>query len=124
VRVYEARRGAETEPRQRYLQLSMVKGSQLTQLKSALSEAGLSRKSQSKTSGKKRKRYPVVTTSEKDKDKAAKKLHEIHERLNPFDVKITHLKHDVGGRKLKGVTGRPGLSKQAGIEQVCHVRFG
>lgn len=99
-------------------------GSQLAQLKSALSDAGLSRKSQSKTSVKKRKRSSAVTPSERDKDKSAKKLREIHERLNPFDVKTTHLKHDVGGRKLKGVTGRPGLSKQAGIEQVCHVRLG
>ncbi|KAF8489115.1 nucleolar protein 14 [Gautieria morchelliformis] len=95
----------------------MVRGSQLTQLKSALSESGLSRKSQSNASGKKRKRSTSVAPSQTDKDKATKKLREIHERLNPFDVKVTKLKHDVGGRKLKGVTGRPGLSKQAGIEQ-------
>jgi len=95
----------------------MAKGSQLSQLKSALTDAGLSRKSQPKTSGKKRKRGASVP-QEKDKEKMAKKLQDIHERLNPFDVKVTKLKHDVGGRKLKGVTGRPGLSKQAGIEQV------
>ncbi|KAF8592596.1 Nop14-like protein [Ramaria rubella] len=95
----------------------MAKGSQLVQLKSALSEAGLSRQSQPKWSGKKRKRSGAAVAPEKDKDRAAKKLREIHERLNPFDVKVTKLKHDVGGRKLKGVTGRPGLSKQAGIEQ-------
>ena len=92
----------------------MAKGSQLAQLKSALSEAGLSHNSKPKTTGKKRKRSSAPIP-----DKAAKKLREIHERLNPFDVKVTNLKHDVGGRKLKGVTGRPGLSKQAGIEQVC-----
>jgi len=28
------------------------------------------------------------------------------------------VKHDVGGRNLKGVTGRPSASKQAGLEQV------
>lgn len=97
----------------------MAKGSQLAQLKSALSEAGLSHKTHSKTSQKKRKRSTAIASSEKDREKAARKLREIHERLNPFDVKVTKLKHDVGGRKLKGVTGRPGLSKQAGIEQVC-----
>ena len=101
----------------------MAKGSQLAQLKSALSEAGLSRKPQSKTSRKKRKRSTAVAPSEKDKDKVAKKLREIHEQLNPFDVKVTKLKQDVGGRKLKGVVGRPGLSKQAGIEQVCQRSF-
>jgi nucleolar protein 14 len=96
----------------------MAKGSQLTQLKTALSDAGLSRGSQSKSNNKKRKRSGSAVLQGKDKDKAAKRLEEIHKRLNPFDVKVTKLKHDVGGRKLKGVTGRPGLSKQAGIEQV------
>lgn len=90
----------------------MVKGSQLTQLKSALSKAGVTG---NKTQGKKRKRSSAV---EKDKDKTAAKLQEIHQRLNPFDVKVTKLKYDIGGRKLKGVTGKPAQSKQAGIEQV------
>ncbi|KAF8231400.1 Nop14-like protein [Tricholoma matsutake] len=89
----------------------MVKGSQLTQLKSALSKAGVTG---NKTQGKKRKRSSAV---EKDKDKTAAKLQEIHQRLNPFDVKVTKLKYDIGGRKLKGVTGKPAQSKQAGIEQ-------
>ena len=101
----------------------MPKGSQLAQLKSALSEAGASRQSQTKSASKKRK---WSGDSSQEKEKAAKKLREIHQRLNPFDVKVTKLKHDVGGRKIKGVTGRPGLSKQAGIEQVrsaCLARF-
>src|SRR6266481_7877958 len=93
----------------------MPKGSQLAQLKSALSEAGASRQSRTKSSSKKRK---WSDDASHEKDKAVKKLGEIHQRLNPFDVKVTKLKHDVGGRKIKGVTGRPGLSKQAGIEQV------
>lgn len=90
----------------------MAKGSQLSQLKSALSNAGVTGNQQN---GKKRKRGAAV---EKDKDKKAAKIEEIHRRLNPFDVKVTKLKHDVGGRKLKGVVGRPAQSKQAGIEQV------
>ena len=91
----------------------MGKGSQLLQLKSALSQAGLTGPPQK---SKKRKRSAV---QEQDKEKRAAKLDDIHKKLNPFDVKVTKLKHVVGGRKLKGVTGRPAQSKQAGIEQVC-----
>ena len=56
---------------------------------------------------------------ERDKEKRAAQLDEIQRRLNPFDVKVTKLKHNVVGRKLKGITGKPARSKQAGIEQVC-----
>ena len=93
---------------------TMPKGSQLTQLKSALSQAGLT-KQQQQQSGKKRKR---AQSEEKDREKRAAKLQDIQQKFNPFDVKVTKLKHDVGGRKLKGVVGKPAQSKQAGIEQV------
>ncbi|OBZ70498.1 putative nucleolar complex protein 14 [Grifola frondosa] len=89
----------------------MVKGSQLTQLKAALNQAGLSRQPQN---GKKRKR---TAPDQRDKEKKAAKLKEIQEKLNPFDVKVTKLKHDVGGRKIAGTMGRPAQSKQAGMEQ-------
>ncbi|GLB34168.1 putative nop14-like protein [Lyophyllum shimeji] len=89
----------------------MAKGSQLSQLKSALSHAGVTGKPQH---GKKRKRSGSV---DKDKEKRAAKLEEIQKKLNPFDTKVTKLKHDVGGRKIKGVVGKPAQSKQAGIEQ-------
>ena len=92
--------------------LGMAKGSQLTQLKAALSQAGVT----TQNKGKKRKHS---VAPEKDKEKRAAQLDEIQRRLNPFDVKVTKLKHDVGGRKLKGITGKPAQSKQAGIEQVC-----
>lgn len=90
---------------------AMAKGSQLAQLKTALSKAGVTGQPQQ---GKKRKRPGSV---DKDKEKRAAKLDEIHKRLNPFDTKVTKLKHDVGGRKVKGVFGKPAQSKQAGIEQ-------
>ena len=90
--------------------LEMAKGSQLTQLKAALSQAGITSRSE------KRKR-PVVP--EQEKEKRAVQLDGIQRRLNSFDVKVTKLKHDVGGRKLKGIAGKPARSKQAGIEQVC-----
>lgn len=89
----------------------MAKGSQLSQLKSALAHAGVTGNQQ----GKKRKRTVSV---EKDKEKKAAKLDEIHRKLNPFDVKVTKLKHDVGGRKLKGIVGKPAQARQAGLEQV------
>ncbi|KZT71550.1 Nop14-like protein [Daedalea quercina L-15889] len=89
----------------------MAKGSQLSQLKAALNQAGLSRPQQN---GKKRKR---ATMDEKDKEKKATKLKEIHQKMNPFDVKVTKVKHDVGGRKIIGTVGRPAQSKQAGMEQ-------
>ncbi|KAG7097442.1 hypothetical protein E1B28_004787 [Marasmius oreades] len=89
----------------------MVKGSQLSQLKSALSQAGVVGND---PQSKKRKRS---SPTEKDKEKRAAKLDEIQRRLNPFDTKVTKLKHHVAGRKLKGVTGKPAQSKMAGIEQ-------
>ncbi|KAJ7194568.1 Nop14-like family-domain-containing protein, partial [Mycena pura] len=85
---------------------------QLSQLKAALSNAGVTGKPQN---GKKKKRPSGAP--EKDKAKRAAQLDEIHRRLNPFDVKVTKLKHDVGGRKIKGVTGKPSQSNQAGLEQ-------
>ncbi|PCH40939.1 Nop14-like protein [Wolfiporia cocos MD-104 SS10] len=89
----------------------MAKGSQLSQLKASINQAGLARPQQN---GKKRKRAAV---DERNKEKKAAKLKEIHEKLNLFDVKVTKLKHDVGGRRVSGTVGRPAQSKQAGIEQ-------
>lgn len=86
----------------------MAKGSQLSQLKSALSQAGLNARS-----GKKKK-----SSTDRAKIKKAAKLREIQERLNPFDTKVTRLKHDVGGRRVRGTMGRPAQSKQAGMQQV------
>nr|VWO96259.1 Calcium-transporting ATPase (EC [Ganoderma boninense] len=89
----------------------MAKGSQLKQLKTALHSAGLTPQAQG---GKKRKR---AAPTERDKERKAAKLKDIQQKLNPFDVKVTKLKHDVGGRRIIGTTGRPAQSKQAGIEQ-------
>ncbi|KAI9168116.1 nucleolar complex protein 14 [Blastocladiella emersonii ATCC 22665] len=35
---------------------------------------------------------------------------------NPFEAKVTKTKHDVLGRKIKGAQGRPGLTRQRGLE--------
>ncbi|KAF9238829.1 nucleolar protein 14 [Melanogaster broomeanus] len=87
----------------------MVKGSQLSQLKLALSQAGIN--------GHHGKKKKPSRSAEYDKVKRAAKLREIQQKLNPFDVKVTKLKHDVGGRKIKGASGRPAQSKQAGMQQ-------
>lgn len=89
----------------------MAKGSQLLQLRTALSQAGITG---NPSSSKKRKRVDTPL----GKEKQAVHLEEISRRLNSFDVKVTKTKHDVGGRKVKGISGRPAQSKQAGIEQV------
>lgn len=88
----------------------MAKGSQLLQLRTALSQAGITG---NPSSSKKRKRVGTPL----GKEKQAVHLEEISRRLNSFDVKVTKAKHDVGGRKVKGISGRPAQSKQAGIEQ-------
>ncbi|KIM63659.1 hypothetical protein SCLCIDRAFT_1214045 [Scleroderma citrinum Foug A] len=90
----------------------MAKGSQLTQLKAALSKVGLDRKPREN-----KKKKVASRLAEHDKVKQAAKLQEIQQKLNPFDVKVTKLKHDVGGRKIKGAMGRPAQSKQAGMQQ-------
>lgn len=105
-------------------------GSQLTQLKTALTSAGLNRKTASK---KDKKAWKKGGARETDRNKTLAKFEDIRKNLNKFDQKETRVslrwtatgrisrfqvKHDVGGRNLKGVTGRPSASKQAGLEQV------
>ena len=88
----------------------MPGGSQLTQLKAALSNEGKMRQS----AGKKRKR------SERNDERMynVNKNQESPQEMNPFSLKVTKVKHDIGGRKLKGIVGKPNISNQAGIEQV------
>ncbi|WVQ78276.1 hypothetical protein IAT38_000361 [Cryptococcus sp. DSM 104549] len=88
--------------------------SQLSQLKSALNSAGLNKKSHSK---KEKKAFKKGGARETDRAKKIDKLEEIRKSLNKFDERETRVKHDVGGRNLKGVTGRPSAAKQAGLEQ-------
>ncbi|OCF35452.1 nucleolar protein 14 [Kwoniella heveanensis BCC8398] len=87
--------------------------SQLAQLKSALSSAGLNKKNFSK---KEKKAFKKGGAREIDRAKKLDKLEEIRRNLNKFDERETKLKHDVGGRNLKGTVGRPSASKQAGLE--------
>ncbi|TXT06079.1 hypothetical protein VHUM_03552 [Vanrija humicola] len=88
--------------------------SQLAQLKNALNSAGLNRKSVAKKTKKGGKKG---ASQDVDRAKKSAKLDEIRARFNKFDERETKLKHDVGGRKIKGVTGRPTATRQAGLEQ-------
>jgi nucleolar protein 14 len=95
-------------------------GSQLKQLKAAINTSGLQ-----DSRGKKRKRggyqngnAPGSGSILEHRDKRAQKLDEIQKKFNTFDIKVEKLKNDVGGRKLKGTMGRPGVSKQVAIERV------
>lgn len=94
-------------------------GSQLKQLKVAISTSGVS---QTQSNSRKRKRGRNDGAGKgavlEHSDKRVEKLREIHEKFNPFDVKVEKVKREVGGRKMKGTMGKPGASKQAGIEQV------
>ena len=38
--------------------------------------------------------------------------------FNPFDLKVTKLKHDVIGRRPKGMIGKPAVAKKKSIESV------
>lgn len=90
--------------------------SQLSQLKAALTNSGLDRKSISK---KDKKTFKKGGARETDRQKKFDKLDDIRKGLNKFDEKETRIKHDVGGRSIKGAVGRPSASKQAGLDQVC-----
>ncbi|KAJ9120818.1 hypothetical protein QFC22_002752 [Naganishia vaughanmartiniae] len=90
--------------------------SQLSQLKSALQGAGLSRQSQ----GKKGKKNSKAGLTNKDREKKQQKLDEIRSNLNKFDVREQKTKNPVVGHGVKkvakGVVGTPSLSRQRGLE--------
>ncbi|KAK3817642.1 MAG: Nop14-like protein [Benniella sp.] len=89
--------------------------SALYRLKSSLKEAGAigpnSRASLSKKDRKKGR--PTAASAKNDLNN---KLAHIKDAMNPFEIKLTRQKHDVLGRKTKGVQGKPTLSKQVGEE--------
>ncbi|KAF0446050.1 Nop14-like protein [Gigaspora margarita] len=89
-------------------------GSALKRLKSTLKEAKVighgSRSSMSKKQ--KRKGKP-----KDDKNDTKDKLEFLKNQINPFELRVTKTKHNVLGRKVKGIQGRPGLKRQIGIEK-------
>lgn len=93
----------------------IIMPSQLKALKTELAKAGLSRSSQPNN-----KRKRAASSTGDDADHRDSQRQRIHAKFNQFDTKVTKLKHDTAGRKLKGVTGRPTNSKQASIELVSN----
>lgn len=90
--------------------------SQLAQLKSALSTAGLARSSQSKN---KSKRAGKAGLTQKDRDKKQNKLDQIRDQLNKFDVRETKVKHEIlhaNKKAAKGVVGTPSQSRQKAMD--------
>ncbi|GBB85519.1 hypothetical protein RclHR1_12000011 [Rhizophagus clarus] len=41
----------------------------------------------------------------------------VPKQINPFELKINKVKHDVLGKKIKGIKGKPGMKRQIGIEK-------
>ncbi|CAG8556427.1 17304_t:CDS:10 [Acaulospora colombiana] len=89
-------------------------GSALKRLKTSLKEAGIIGSTSRKNVSKRQKKKG--NPKEVGKNDTKTKIDHIN-KTNPFELKITKTKHDVLGRKVKGVQGRPGLKRQIGIEK-------
>ncbi|KAM0751542.1 Nop14-like protein [Meredithblackwellia eburnea MCA 4105] len=91
-------------------------GSQLTQLKTSLREAGLSRTSAPKDAKKRRQQKNLSSASFAHR---SSKLEAIGQQFNKFDVREEKKKFEVvtrNGRTEQGKKGAPGKSRAAGIE--------
>lgn len=86
------------------------KGSQLKRFKESLSAL-----TQGKNAG--RRKRPL---SDKDPERKEKLKH-IEQQFNAFDTKFTRSKHEVFGRKVKGKSGKPAVSRELGEERVAPV---
>lgn len=96
-------------------------GSQLKRLKASLKSAGvIGQPQQSKKVKKRQKQGPNGATNSDSRLTKETALQSIREEFNPFEIKKNREKYSVsGGKRVKGVVGRPGISKQAGEEIVC-----
>ncbi|CAG8560081.1 9677_t:CDS:10 [Funneliformis mosseae] len=90
--------------------------SALKRLKTTLKDVGLvGPKSCSSTSKKQKQKGNPVDTRKIEYQSKLNSL--IKNQVNPFELKINRVKHDVLGKKIKGIQGRPGLKRQIGIEK-------
>lgn len=93
-------------------------GSQLAQLKSTVKSSGINDRRQQSNSAKKRKRGQASN----ERDEAAARREALARissdtKFNPFEERVTKVKHEVLGKKVKGAVGRPALAKQGGLAQ-------
>ena len=64
---------------------------------------------------------PNTKKSKVAKSESNKKAASQPKETNPFELKFTRVKHNVIGRKVKGVNGNPSLSKKRSNEVVSPV---
>lgn len=96
-------------------------GSALKRLKKTLQAAGVvGQTSKASRSKKDRKRGAPTEVGRNESDK---KLSLIRGEFNPFEHKIQKTKFEILGRKMKGTSGKPNLSKQVGEENVSLIFF-
>ncbi|RKP07461.1 nucleolar protein 14, partial [Thamnocephalis sphaerospora] len=92
--------------------------SALKRLKQSLSSAGLIGPTARTQHGKnKQKKTRGAAGDAGAMAERKKRLAQVEQALNPFETKTTRQKHEVVGRKTKGIVGRPGLTKQVGEEK-------
>lgn len=91
-------------------------GSALKRLKKTLQAAGVVGQASKASRSKKDRKRGAPT--EVGKNNADKKLSLIRGEFNPFEHKIQKTKFEILGRKMKGTSGKPNLSKQIGEENV------
>ena len=84
----------------------MAKAKSLQKLKESLKERGAIKPNTKKSK-----------VAKSESKKAAPQSKEV----NPFELKFTRVKHNVIGRKVKGVNGNPALSKKRSHEVVSLV---
>ncbi|OMJ29966.1 putative nucleolar complex protein 14 [Smittium culicis] len=94
------------------------KQSALKRLRSSLSSAGVIGP---KASVSKKAKKKGVISQNKSNDEFQKqlstRLKQIQTEMNPFETKVNNKKDFVLGRKLKGETGKPGMTRQIGVEK-------
>ncbi|KAJ9070630.1 nucleolar complex protein 14 [Entomophthora muscae] len=90
--------------------------SALKRLRSSLKEAGLTGVLGKSKGSQTKKQRQGNNAIEAGKNQRGEKLALIKDAFNPFEIKSSKSKHEVLGRKLKGASGRPTLSKQIGID--------
>ena len=96
-------------------------GSQLSQLKSSLRDAGLSRTSAPKDAKKRNKQRKQLSSGSQAHRSA--KLESLGKEFNKFDVREENKKFEVvtrQGKPEEARKGAPGKSRAAGIELVRH----
>jgi nucleolar protein 14 len=93
-------------------------GSALKRLKNSLKTAGIIGQASRASTSKKNKKKG--NPSEVGKHDRTEKLNLIKGEMNPFEMKVTSTKFDVLGRKVKGVVGKPALTKQVGEDNVSN----